>query len=45
MLFPLVFVACKPDAPATPLPLPAQPELPAGSVSISGDDALAGVLS
>ena len=45
MLLPLVFVACKPDAPATPLPLPAQPELPAGSVSISGDDALAGVLS
>ena len=42
---PLALGACKPDAPVAPVPPPAQAELPAGSVSISGDDALAGVLS
>ena len=44
MFVPLVLVACQPDAPEAPPP-PAQAELPAGSVSISGDDELAGVLS
>ena len=44
MFVPLVLAACKPDAPA-PAPPPPQVDLPAGSVSISGDDALAGVLS
>ncbi len=45
MFVPLVLAACRPDAPVAPTPAPAQAELPAGSVSISGDDALAGVLS
>src|SRR6478672_9990172 len=45
MFVPLVLVACRPDTPgASPSP-PTQANLPAGSVSISGDDALAGVLS
>ena len=41
----LVLAACRPDAPVAPLPPPPQADRPAGSVSISGDDALAGVLS
>ena len=45
MFVPLVLAACRPYAPVAPTPAPAQAELPAGSVSISGDDALAGVLS
>lgn len=45
MFVPLVLAACRPDAPVATTPPPAQAELPAGSVSISGDDALAGVLS
>jgi formylglycine-generating enzyme required for sulfatase activity len=44
MFVPLVLGACKPDAPVAPV-APAQADLPVGSVSISGDDALAGVLS
>lgn len=45
LFVPLVLVACRPDASEAPPPAPAQAELPAGSVSISGDDALASVLS
>ncbi|HOU66241.1 MAG TPA: SUMF1/EgtB/PvdO family nonheme iron enzyme, partial [Thermomonas sp.] len=45
LFVPLALAACGPETPVAPTPQAAQPELPAGSVSISGDDALAGVLS
>lgn len=45
MFVPLLLAGCQPDAPAPRAPPPAQADAPTGSVSISGDDALAGVLS
>ena len=45
LFVPLVLVACRPETPVAAVPPPAQEERPAGSVSISGDDALASVLS
>ena len=45
MFLPLLLGACRRDAPVPATPPAANAELPAGSVSISGDDALAGVLS
>ncbi|HSD16866.1 MAG TPA: formylglycine-generating enzyme family protein [Thermomonas sp.] len=45
LFVPLALAACRPDAPVSPRAQVAHADLPAGSVSISGDDALAGVLS
>ena len=45
MFVPLLLAACRPETPVVPVPQPSAPELPTGSVSITGDDELAGVLS